>query len=70
MTLEININEEIYVAESIGEAMALIEKVIQKILSGEIDTPVNITIKSSRGNSPPTLGISIEESTKVGEALG
>lgn len=70
MNLEIRVNEEILISESLGDIVAFVEKIIQKILAGELDTPVCITIDRPTSNSPPTLGISVSDVMKLGEALG
>jgi hypothetical protein len=68
-TLEVCVNEEIIISENVGDIMAFIEKVVQRVISGELITPINISIKLPKSNSPPALGINVNDRMKVGEAL-
>lgn len=70
MNLEIKVNEDILITESIGDIIAFVERLIHRILAGEVDLPVYITIDRPNSNSPPTLGISVSDNMDLGEALG
>ena len=67
--LEIKVFEEVKVTDSLMEALAFIEKVIQRVLSGDTDIPVLISIRKVNSNSPPVLGINVSETSLVKDRL-
>jgi hypothetical protein len=67
--LEINVNDQTYITESVGEALAVVERVIQKILVEDTNIPVNILISKPRANSPPALGINVSEVIEIKDKL-
>lgn len=73
-TLEIHVKEEIKVFDVLNGqdfkgVMLYIERVIQKFMDSEQETITIDIIKKSPTRAPPTLGISVSDGTKVGEAL-
>ena len=78
-TLEINVNEQIYVVDVVGDGtnqgggIEVIEKIImdaiKKVISEGNLIPLNILIKKPRANSPPALRITVSETIKVEDRL-
>ena len=67
--LEINVSEQIYVVDSIGDAMAIIKSAIEKVIADDNFIPVNILISKPRANSPPALGINVSDISKLEDKL-
>lgn len=66
-TLEIHVYENITVVDSLPEVMRVIEKIIQNFIESQEEEITIVIKKTSRG--PPSLGISVSDGTKIGEAL-
>jgi hypothetical protein len=67
--LEIRVFDEIYITDSLGETLAVVSRVIEKILAEDSDVPVNILISKPRANSPPALGINVSEVIEIKDKL-
>jgi hypothetical protein len=75
--LEINVSDQTYVVDVVGdgseEGIKVIEKIIidaiKKVASEDNPIPLNILIKKPRANSPPALKISVSENIKVEDKL-
>jgi hypothetical protein len=67
--LEINVFEQTYVVDTVGDAVAVLTRVVQQILSDNKDIPVNILISKPRANSPPALGINVSEVIEIKDKL-
>lgn len=67
--LEIRVFDEIKIVDSLGDAVVVLEKVIQKILASDSDLPVSISIKRVKNNSPPVLGINVTETVVLKDRL-
>ena len=67
--LEINVFEQTYIVDTVGDAVAVLTRVIQKILAEDKDVPVNILISKPRANSPPALGINVSEVIEIKDKL-
>lgn len=75
--LEINVSDQTYVVDVVGDGssagLEVVERVImeaiKKMISEDDPTPLNILIKKPRANSPPALKISVSENIKVEDKL-
>ena len=67
--LEINVFEQTYIVDTVGDAVAVLTRVIEKILAEDSDVPVNILISKPRANSPPALGINVSEVIEIKDKL-
>ena len=67
--LEIQVKDEVRVFDNVGEAVALLEKIVQEIMAYEEDFTTYIVIRKRMGRDPPTLGINVKERIKTKEAL-
>jgi hypothetical protein len=67
--LEINVFDESKVVDSMGDAVVVMERIIQKILASDSDIPVTITVKRVKNNSPPALGINVGETVVIKDRL-
>ena len=67
--LEINVFEQTYIVDTVGDAVAVLTRVVQQILSDNKDIPVNILISKPRANSPPALGIDVSDDSSLEDRL-
>ena len=67
--LEIKVFDEIKVVDCFTDAVVILEKAILKILASDSDSPVSITIRKVKNNSPPALGINVGETVVIKDRL-
>lgn len=67
-TLEIQIKDEVRVFDSVGEAIAFIKKIIQKVFDSGEEISFQIDVKRESVRAPP-IGINVSDKMEVKEAL-
>lgn len=69
MILEIQVQDKVLVAESIGEAVSLIERLIKEFLEDDARAVLQINITKLDSRAPPALGINVSDTFAVGDML-
>ena len=71
MTLEIQVQDSVYVFDSVGEVESFIRKTVQEWVENSNDSePLVIVLKKNVTRAPPALGISVTDGINIKEALG
>jgi hypothetical protein len=70
MTLEIRVKDEVKVFDEVATATEFVVKKIQEWFAEDEDQVFEVSLRKETGRSPPTLGISVNETVKTKETLG
>lgn len=69
MELEIRVAENILISESLGDIVTFIEREIKKFIEDPTRNTLDVSIRKNLTRGPPSLGVHVSDSMKIGEAL-